>query len=333
MRGICALLIVWHHFAPTAGIPYSYDFGNTIVLFFFVLSGYGITLSWKDRIAGNTKVFLTNRCVKIFPIQWFTVILYILFGINILSWWAVPFHLTLTQSAIPLWEINFTMNTPSWFLSSLFFCYLCTPFLLRYATLHKRTFVVLQVCAIACFVVLIYILSGKFGTRWLSYINPSARLLDYSVGMTLGLFWSRLEKAIYNCGERIYTLLEVVFLSLAIMFMIDSALFEYNKYAALRYPIVIGLVAVFSVGKGYVSQFLKNRWLEWLGEISMSIYMTHGVVLFFAIKIDMPTWLNIILTYTLIIAFSHVVDKGLLHSSRYFYAMANKIFHIRRILS
>lgn len=59
------MLIVWHHLAPTEVSPYHYDFGSTIVLFFFILSGYGISLSWKDKISlkkGAVKKFLSRPC-------------------------------------------------------------------------------------------------------------------------------------------------------------------------------------------------------------------------------------------------------------------------------
>ncbi len=64
LRGIFDLLIVWHHLTLTEVSPYHYDFGSTIVLFFFILSGYGISLSWKDKISekGGGKKFLSRTC-------------------------------------------------------------------------------------------------------------------------------------------------------------------------------------------------------------------------------------------------------------------------------
>ena len=70
LRGICALLIVLHHYPhQEMGITYTYDFGNTIVLFFFVLSGYGISLAWKNKIERLSKQFYIKRFAKIFPIR------------------------------------------------------------------------------------------------------------------------------------------------------------------------------------------------------------------------------------------------------------------------
>lgn len=73
IRGIFALMIVWHHLAEMFGIPYEFDFGNSIVLFFFVVSGFHISLGWGDKIEGREREFILKRCVKIFPLQWLTL--------------------------------------------------------------------------------------------------------------------------------------------------------------------------------------------------------------------------------------------------------------------
>ena len=81
-RGIFALMIVWHHLPEDLNQGYAYDFGFVIVMFFFVLSGFHIARSWKDKIKGHAKDFLIKRCTKVFPIQWLTLALFLVFGIN-----------------------------------------------------------------------------------------------------------------------------------------------------------------------------------------------------------------------------------------------------------
>lgn len=101
IRGIFALLIVYHHVCGMMGISYNWNFGDTIVLFFFILSGFHITITWKDKIQGHSKEFIIKRCSKIFPIQWLMILLFVLCDINIFSDWAILFHFTLMQSLIP----------------------------------------------------------------------------------------------------------------------------------------------------------------------------------------------------------------------------------------
>lgn len=247
IRGILALLIVWHHLTSLMNVPYAFDFGNTVVLFFFILSGFGIALTWKERMGtvatisnGIYRAFIIKRCAKIFPLQWLTLLLFLLFYINVVSLSAIPFHLTLTQSAIPLWEINFTLNTPSWFLSSLFFCYLMCPFLLRYGYRNKKSFVVLLLSALFFYSLTVWLLPESIGRRWLTYINPMARMLDFSVGMCLGLFWNEVVKGESLLGKRTATLLEVVFVVAAIVFMTYQPLFAYNQYAYCATRLFLG---------------------------------------------------------------------------------------------
>lgn len=334
LRGVFALLIVWHHLAPNRGISYHCDFGSTVVLFFFVLSGYGIALSWKDRINENgaAKQFLIKRITKIFPIQWLTVLLFVIFGINIYSYWAVPFHLTLTQSAMVQWQINYTLNVPAWFLSSLFFCYLATPIVLKFAVNHGRRFVILQVCAIALWSLFLYVLPDTIGRRWLAYINPGARFLDYSIGLTLGLFWNEIEKCVVKMlqggGKWLYTAMEMLFVASMFVFMICGALFKFDQYTVLRYPVIAGMIIIFSISKGYLSGVLQNKYLAWLGGISLSIYMLHIFVLHWTNITCIPVWTNTLVSYAAIILLSYLAERYLLRPcSGYLLKAANKMFN------
>lgn len=333
LRGVFALLIVWHHLALLLNIPYSADFGNTIVLFFFVLSGYGISLSWKNKIEGSEKAFLIKRCIKIFPIQWLTLILFILFGINVVTYWAVPFHLTLTQSIVPFWQINFSLNVPSWFLSSLFFCYICTPYLLKYAKNHRTDFSILYVCVVVIFVLFVYFASKFMGLRWLTYVNPGARLLDYSLGMIIGLFWEEILLFInkFKFHKLVYTIVEIMLLGLIFAFMVYKPLLKFNDFAVVRYPIVGAVIILFSISKGWVSFILKNSLLQWLGGISMSIYMIHSVILHLSVKMDtyIPTVINVVLTYSIIIIAAYLTEKMLLQYSKHLAGIATKVFNVK----
>lgn len=333
IRGIFAILIVLHHYLPAMNMTYYYDFGNTIVLFFFVLSGFHITLTWKDKIAGSYREFLIKRCSKIFPLQWLTVVLYLLFGINIASLWAIPFHLTLTQSLNPFWYINFTLNTPSWFLSCIFFCYIFFPRLLKYYESDQRRFIVIQICTILLFTIFLYVLPETIGRRWLSYINPFARLLDFSVGMTLGVLWQGIKKYANFHKKQYYTTVEILMVVLVIITMIWQPIFAFNTYRVLRYPIIIGFIIIFTLSKGRVSHLLENKILNWLGGISMSIYMIHGFILYFSERMTtIPIWFNVGITFALILLFSHAINRYFLpFGTKYFVQATNYVLNWRKL--
>lgn len=313
IRGLFALMIVWHHICPLLGIPYHYDFGNTIVLFFFILSGFHIALGWKDRIEGHTKDFIMRRCKKIFPIQWLMTILFVVCGINVVSLWTVPFHLTLTQSLIPLWKINFTLNTPSWFLSSIFICYLIAPLLIKWAKNYRARFILFYFVALLGFSLFVFLLPDSIGHRWLVYINPFARILDFSIGIILGVIWN--NERIYHKYESIsrinYGIIELILIVAVVSFMVCRPLNSFNDYTFIRYPALVAFIVVFTLSKGFISKLLSNRLFTWLGKISMSIYMTHTFILAFVQKIDIDLSIKIILSYLLTLLMSVIVEKVL----------------------
>lgn len=328
IRGIFALLIVWHHLCPIMGISYHMDFGNTIVLFFFVLSGFHITITWKDKIQDHCKDFIIKRCSKIFPIQWLMTLLFVVCGINIVSIWAVPFHLTLTQSLIPSWEINFTVNTPSWFLSSLFVCYLITPFILNAVNRNKIFFELVLIFCIACFTIFIYILPNTIGRRWLVYINPFARLIDFSVGVLLGIIWSAFSNFVMNISRKtaIFTLFELVALCGFIVVVSFKPIIALNNYPVIRYPLILLIISTFTLSYGIISKLFSNKLLSWLGGISISVYMTHGFILHYVNKLyEIPIWGKVILAYLLVLFMSYIVNLTLPYVASKFTSAANAI--------
>jgi peptidoglycan/LPS O-acetylase OafA/YrhL len=85
--GAIALVLVGHYlnFAPyqLAGVPvrdWVQDFGHAGVLLFFILSGYLIYITARDRPWG---VFLTKRLAKIVPAYWINVAFVFLAGLTL----------------------------------------------------------------------------------------------------------------------------------------------------------------------------------------------------------------------------------------------------------
>lgn len=328
IRGIFALLIVWHHLCPIMGISYNMDFGNTIVLFFFILSGFHISITWKDKIQGHCKDFIIKRCSKIFPIQWLMTWLFVICGINIVSIWAIPFHLTLMQSLMPFWEINFTINTPSWFLSSLFVCYLIIPLILNIVNRNQALFEAILIFCIVGFTILIYILPDCIGRRWLVYINPFARLIDFSVGVLLGIVWSAISCLVVKFSRKafIFTLLEIVAICGFMMVVSYRPVITLNNYPVIRYPLILLLISTFTLSYGIISKLFSNKVLSWFGSISMSIYMVHGFILHYVNRLyEIPIWGRVILAYLLVLFMSYIVNLTLPYVASKFTSAANAI--------
>ena len=251
-------------------------------------------------------------------------------GLNMVSIWAVPFHLTLTQSLIPFWEINFTINTPSWFLSSLFICYLFVPNILNFVNENRALFFVTLISCIICFTILVYVLPSTIGRRWLVYINPFARLMDFSIGILLGIIWS----SVFHLVERVpkknffFTILEIVLVFSFVMVVSSKSMIALNNYPVIRYPFILLLISTFTWSYGIISKLFSNKVLSWLGSISMSIYMVHGFVLHYVSQLqEMPILGRVILTYLLVLFLSYLVNLALPYMASKFTVAANNIFN------
>lgn len=282
LRGIMALLIVWHHLCP---FNYHYDFGNTVVLFFFMLSGFGITISYKDKVqeASIFKTFIHKRISKLFPIQWLAVLATIILIYPWVPWKLLPFDLTLTQSWIPV-DISMDINKGAWFLSSIFFCYIVSIPLLRIANANLKLFTISWIILNTLWCLGIYILYHKLNNGlsiWMFYINPLGRVLDFSGGMLFGYYWSKnINRIKTSLNTTIWSILEIISVLAFITVIIYYEPFDgFRDYRSLRYPIVLLLIMTFSANQGIISKLISNCILHFIGIISMEIYMIHNIVI------------------------------------------------------
>ncbi len=276
LRGLFAVMIFLHHFLPSRGVALGIDMGSLAVLFFFVLSGYSLTLSYKRRINETSfsyRKYLVHRGSKIYPIQWLTLALALYYDGG--PWAAVPFHFTLTQSFVLSWKINWTLNTPSWFLSSLLFSYLVFPLLLRSFFKYGRKMYWLYVLAVVAWAAASVLLPSSVGRRWLCYINPFARVLDFMLGMILALQTERLKGWTGQLNGLIVTVLEALALSLVALSLVYTPWFPGRFIPkSYWYPEIMFLIALFaSECRGAFSALFNIKPFLWIGEMSLSIYM------------------------------------------------------------
>lgn len=279
LRGLLAILIFLHHFVPLRGIETGADFGNFVVMAFFALSGYSLTMSYRDRVTRpdfSFKSFLVRRGARIYPIQWLTVLLAVLAGGASLQ--ALPFHLTLTQSFFPKWEIYWVMNIASWYLSSLLLSYLLFVPVLRLFLKYGRTMHVLFVLAVIGWAAVSVLLPASIGRRWLCYVNPFARVLDFVLGVVVALQIGSVRQRMQRLSVPVLTLLEVLAVAVAALSMVWTPWFAGRFIPkAYWYPAVVFLIVMFaSQCRGVVSGLLHLRPCTLLGEMSLSIYMMQA---------------------------------------------------------
>ena len=293
LRFIFILLIVCSHIFGR-----SFDFGGECgVVFFFVISGFVMSWAYGNRIETGTfsvRQLLCRQLRKIYPLHLITAFVALAWLLLIRQTAPLPaivLNLLLLQSWVPDPAYYFSLNGVAWFLSDIFFCYLCFLWLYRLITrLSKRT--------LACSIVLLvaaYLLMARYvipleRVNDLLYVFPLSRLIDFSLGIVLCRIVRHFDTVPVEALTTVRnhsTLIEA-----AILLAMISSFFLYNatpawfRCAALFWPLALLILLYFILSErrtqgSFLSRLLLSRPMQYLGSISLEIFLFHLLLLNF----------------------------------------------------
>jgi len=275
LRGILSISVVFHHSLIMYNyflidkwvLPFSSFYillGQVSVSVFFMITGFlfGLKLFNKDF---NTLLFLKSRVKRIIPLQIFSVIIsffvillidnFVLYTsladliVVFLKWFSYGY---LEQ---PLINNNFyscVIETVYWTLQNEWLFYLSLPFLFL---IRKKIFQSNN----KYFIITLFILF---------LINRNNFVLLFFIGIFIAYL------KISNIQGDKYILLIVSSISLLVIFVVyDGA---YHRTVA----ILLGVIFFSIVNGVFLYSFLQNKILQFLGQISYSIYLLHNIVVF-----------------------------------------------------
>jgi peptidoglycan/LPS O-acetylase OafA/YrhL len=292
MRGAAALLIVAYHMQfALPGLTATKN-GYLAVDLFFVLSGFVTCHAYGAKITDHAtlRIFLVRRFGRLWPVYVVTTLLYYgmfnlpyLFASLSLSspsdvHWVVPTtrealaQLTLMQS---LGVFNdYVGNAVSWSISCEFYVYLvfgaaCIVFRGRYRV------VAFSALAIAGFAVTVW---ASIAVRDCLYVGHCIDVTyDYGFFRCLAGFFTGALAAAFgdtlavHCGP----------VAQIGVFVIAATFANYTDVLpviALAAPLVFAaLIASLASDNGPVSRLLQTRAVQYLGRVSYSLYLGHGV--------------------------------------------------------
>ncbi|MFJ9121540.1 acyltransferase family protein [Streptomyces sp. NPDC102394] len=304
MRFLAAFLVFLFHLSlldaystPVAGHgPFASALKNggwAGVTFFFILSGF--VLTWSARDKDNAPAFWGRRLAKIYPNHVVTFVLALVLYASAHATWgrAVP-NFLLLQAWIPRDDVFFSINNPSWSLSCELVFYLLFPALHRLIGRIGAGRLWWWATGVAAAIVLLPLAAqlvpagADFGPNhansplyghsinqmWFVYIFPLTRVLDFALGMLAARIvltgkWIRL-------GVLPASALTVIayLVSLKVPF-----LFSLNAVVVVPFALLIAATAARDAqGVGTV---LGGRVWVWLGEVSFAFYLVHQTLLSF----------------------------------------------------
>ena len=326
LRFFFIILVVLSHY-----IGSSFDFGGECgVSFFFMLSGFVLSLAYSERITKglfSTTPFVVKQWIKIYPLHILTFILMFALDIRLEKYCditAVIANILLLQSWVPADSFYFVANSPSWFLCDILFFYVVFSSLNKYILRSDNR----KLLAISLVVILLYIcLMAVLPTYLVNpilYANPLTRLLDFIVGIILyKLYVSDNCIALRDkLNGKSFLTVSLMELSVILLVVITAILYPHLPQRIrtvsifwLAIPLFIFFFAMTDKHSGVISKFLQVKTMLWLGNMSFCIYIIHVPVLriFNSISVHTgiadSTLVHFILFTTILILFSHITNK------------------------
>ena len=300
LRFPAALLVFLYHAAlpiPSLRLLESDDAQNAFtraaeqagalgVSFFFVLSGF--VLTWSVRERDGAGAFLRRRFVKIYPnyvVTWLLAML--LFAHAFTDFWRAAANLLMLQVWIPDFDTYFSVNTPSWSLGVELVFYASFPLLyalLRRIPAHRLKYwaagAVVGVFALP-FAAYRFLPStpqvpGGYDASplqyWVTYVLPPTRLLEFGLGILVALM-------VRNGRWRNIGLLWSGALLAGAYVLTGFVPYLYAQRSICVVPIVLVIAAAATADIEGRPSLLRTRRAVWLGEISFAFYLLHYVVL------------------------------------------------------
>lgn len=260
LRGLLAVLIVCHHLGQkSAGyIPYLSSFfvgiGMPIVAVFFMISGYGLFVSYRRKGSGYLKGFLGKRYSKILPVFIaLTVLAVLLWFASGRSW----------ENQISGYVRGETPLPYSWFIYAIIFVYAAFYASAMIGKNLMNTGLILTGFIFVYIFIMRFILG--FGSWWYYTI------LCTSLGYYIGYFEGQVD-LLFNKNK-------VLFFggAVAALFLTFCAM---CKLAFIRAGLTVLWLMVLAFSVYLIVRSLgMGRWkpLLLLGDISLEIYLVHGI--------------------------------------------------------
>ena len=272
------------------------SFGVSI---FVILSGFCMAINYLpkvDKLSLNPVQcvkFSVSKIKKLYPLHLMMLaVIYVLVKMPT-SGHAIP-RMIREILLVKCWtthsEDYFSYNGVAWYLATHFYVCMMAPYVMHLVAKiknKKQTWTIGIVIYAVMFGIGLFFSKftvpvGDGFAKWVTYICPFYRMLDFTLGALLG--WGYLNfrnQAIENKTK--VQLLEIFALTAFVLFEYSYLPIKEN-YMGIGYnvyfvPASVLIVWVFAINGGFITKLLNNRVLLWIGNISGFTFLIHQVVL------------------------------------------------------
>ncbi|MFM0643927.1 acyltransferase [Paraburkholderia bryophila] len=303
IRFIAAFAVVISHFSERDLLPLPaalfnfIDGGRSAVSLFFVLSGFILTFTYRDKLAhGGVRSFYEARVARIYPmillglLMCVPVVIYLVLNDNpqlMLEWYALKgaiypallvsliAQLLLLNGWLPFSAINQPWNGPSDSVSCEAFFYLLFPFLLRRMTTMSAARIGLIAVAMwlvtGAWIALLQNFVPLSRSAAMIYAMPVTRLAEFVMGIAVAIYYLRLRASGRSQHGKGIVLIGVALSAIFILSVWRPIWPAYYLESPFYAALILGLALL----ERPVLGLLSWRPLVRLGEASYSLYLTH----------------------------------------------------------
>lgn len=307
LKGFAILLIliahVWIHVSKVK----SNLIFDEVVALFFILSGFGLTLSSHYKSRGLKK-FFQRRITRIMVPYWVATLLLLSLDYLILNKTYSFIDLSLTFLGLNINNTTRHIDYARWYITLLLIWYLLFYYANNMAD-KKKKIIFLFSCATGIFFIDYYI------THYHLY-----QIYAFPVGCIIGLNITRI-KELYENHATAFIVLSVVCISMVLGYKISLFPYLVSALPSIGVKLINEFTSIIlSIGMIYIvasigSQGYYSKVFAFIGSISLELFLLHGA---FLIKYDAIIFSSSIMWLTmqfmvflsLIIAVSYLFKKG-----------------------
>ncbi len=250
--------------------------GKIGVAIFFMISGY-LFYSLLNKSSFDSFKFLKQRFKRIFPLYFFIITFCFLYNYKFFN------SLSLLDKTFEYFKFliffgdntNITKMTSGveWSLKLEILMYFTIPVL--FYLFHNVKNKISKHILIFMSVIAVFLISYIIRMYFEFYIDPRAALCFYVGYVALDI---KNEKILTFIKSKTFSVISLLFLTSAFFVTAFNFYYLYLIFAC-------SFIFLAAVNGNDIFGFLMNEQIQKLGEISYSIYLTHGVLLFFLMKV------------------------------------------------